>query len=155
MFKFALGSIPKSKIISAVLQITQTSTSSPGGPQILTVLGTTDAWDEQSVTWNTAPGLLEQSDGNGVISIADNFVDYSTGKLVGHMTTTQRTMSLDVGDYLRKGGDPAFLLVRMFRFDQRGSGGATLAGDNLGGSVSVASREAATGKPVLQVIYQK
>lgn len=158
LFKFSLGGISRSKIISAILQITQSSTGTSGGPQILTVLGTTDAWDETSVTWNTAPGLLDQQNGNPVDSVAANFIDYSSGTLVGHVTAgvaSQPTMSLDVGDYLRKGGSPSFLLVRMFRYDQRGSGSSTLAGDKLGGPVSLASREAAKGKPVLQVIYQK
>lgn len=156
LFKFSLGGISRSKIISAVLQITQTSTATSGGPQILTVLGTTDTWSEQSLTWDSAPGLLQQE--NSVNSVAANFIDYTSGKLVGHVTAgvgSQPTMSLDVGDYLRKGGDPSFLLVRMFRYDQRGSGASTLAGDQLGGPVSLASREAAKGQPVLQVIYQK
>jgi hypothetical protein len=158
-FKFALPtSISRSKIISAVLEITQETTIVSGGPQVLTVLGTKEgSWSETTLTWSTAPGLL--SSNTPVQQVSQNFIDYNSAKLVGMMTagasSKTRTMSLDVGDYLRQGGGPSFLLTRMFRFDARGSGAAALPSDVLGGPVKLLSRESTAGKPVLRVIYQK
>jgi hypothetical protein len=161
LFKFTLpASISRSKIISAVLQITQESTTVSGGPQILTVLGTNnDKWSESDLSWSTTPGLA--SSNSGVTSVSQNFIDYTAAKLVGMMTAgaskKTKTMFLDVGDYLREGGMPSFLLTRMFRFDARGSGAAALPGDVLGGVVALVSRESnfSSGKPVLRIIYKK
>lgn len=160
-FKFNLpAQISRLKIISAVLEITQYNATVSGGPQILTVLGTNDdTWIESTLTWANAPGLLPSN--TPVTSISRNFIDYKLAKLVGMMTAgaTQKTktMSLDVGDYLRDGGVPSFLLTRMFRFDKRGSGAASLPGDVLGGPVALVSREgkSASTRPVLRIIYQK
>ncbi|KAG7670215.1 hypothetical protein KSW81_008350 [Nannochloris sp. 'desiccata'] len=160
-FKFKLpAQISRSKIVSAVLRITQESTTVSGGPQILTVLGTNDdTWSETTLNWSDAPGLLPSN--TPVTSVSQNFIDYTSAKLVGMMTaganTKTKTMSLDVGDYLREGGVPSFLLTRMFRFDARGSGAAALQGDVLGGAVALVSREgrSASGRPVLRIIYKK
>jgi hypothetical protein len=157
-FKFNV-SLARSKIVSAVLEITQQSTTVSGSkPQVLTVLGTTDSWSETSLNWSNAPGLLPSN--TAVTSVSQNFIDYKSAKVVGMMTagtsSKTKTMSLDVGDYLREGGAASFLLTRMFRFDQRGSGAATLAGDVLGGPVSLISKESTSnGKPVLRIIYKK
>ena len=159
-FKFTLpSSISRSKIVSAVLQITQARSTISGGAQILTVLGTSDdKWTESDLTWSTALGL--SSSNAPVTSVSDNFIDYESAKLVGMMTagasSKQKTMSLDVGDYLREGGVPSFLLTRMFRFDERGSGAAALPADVLGGAATLVSREStSTAKPVLRIIYKK
>ena len=153
--KFSLSGIDRSKIVSAVLRLTQTGVSG-GSQQVLTVLGTTASWDESSLTWSNAPGLVAQPNGSGVKSIADNFIDYQSSVLVGHVTAgvpAQPHLALDVGDYLRDGGDPSFALVRMHRFDARGSGEAQLPADELGGPVTVSARESAsTGKPVLRLV---
>lgn len=155
-FKFDLVGIAREKIVSAVLTLTQANIGSSEGPQILTVLGTSAGWTEGSLTWSTAPGL--RSLDRGVSCVADNFINFDSSKLVGHLTAGvvgQPTLSLDVADYLRAGGDASFALVRMFRFDQRGSGGSTMPADRLGGPVTLLSRESASGRPLLRVIYQK
>jgi len=160
-FRFNLpAQISRSKIVSAVLRITQTSATVSGGPQILTVLGTNDdTWSETTLTWSNAPGLLTSN--TPVTSVSRNFIDYKSAKLVGMMTAgankKKERMSLEVGDYLRDGGAPSFLLIRMFRFDARGSGAAAMPGDVLGGAVALVSREgkSARTRPVLRIIYKK
>ena len=149
--KFDLSGIERSKIVSAVLQVSQVHGGSSSG-QVMTVVGTSDAWDEISISWNTAPGLLSST--SAVTSIAKNFINFSSARVVGHLTTSsaKTKLSLDVARYLRQGNDASFAIVRMFRHDARGSGRAALPADKLGGAVNFQSRESGNG-PVLRVIY--
>ena len=155
-FKFDLGAIDRSKIAFAVLSLTQPVL--PTTPQVVTVFGTSSAWTENTLTWASAPGLLAKPEGSFVSSIRQNFINYKNVDIVGHMTAgvaSQTTvMSLEVGDYLREGKDASFMVARLMRFDARGNGAEALPGDVMGLTVTINSRQAPTGKPMLHVVYR-
>jgi len=149
--RFDLGSITPLSIVSAVLQVTSTG-AGPDFPQILTVFGIHGggAWEEATANWNNISALKVMPSGKGVHSIATNFINWKTSpSILGHVTgsTGGRTLGLDITDYLIRGGEPSFLMARLFRYDRRGD----MAGDSLGGAVHIASREAGTSPPTLLV----
>lgn len=148
LVRFDLGAISPSNIVAAVLQLTTVAV--PGTVEVLTVFGTNGAWDQATATWNSVPFLKTTT--TGTDSIATNFIEWTAPNaptIVGHVTpsTAGKTVQLDVTEYLAGGGDPSFMVARLFRFDARGN----LPADNPGDPVSFASKEAASGQPALEV----
>jgi hypothetical protein len=154
MLKFSLGAIAPTKVISAILTLTQ-APAVAGAPQVLTVLGTSSSWAEGTLTWTGAAGfgLSAQPDGMGVTSVATNFVNYANVKaVVGHLTCgSAATVALDVTDYLRGVNPASFMIARVFRFDARGTLANALKADVLGNTVTFSSSEAASNGPTLRV----
>lgn len=160
LIRFSTGSFTASKVITAVLQLSVASCTSS---QILTVLGTKAPWTEGAATWNGLPGaLLSQPNGVGVTSIASNFInwqgsgDIAAPVIVGHLSvsTTLKSVALDVSDYVRAGGS-SFLVVRMWRRDASGAGPSAIPPDSISGEVVFKSSEAVEGKPTLRLVVSK
>ena len=135
--KFDLGSIDPSQIEQAVLQITGEDDRSDG--VITHVYGLTDdSWDEETITWNSAPNLADSL--GAVDGIEDNFVEGigDSAKFLGHLTSTsdERLLQLDVTALIKDHGDAfaSLLIAREVRFDGEN------VDDDLG-SLQLASKE--------------
>ena len=136
--KFDLGAIDAGAIDQAVLRVTGEDALSPNGV-ITHVYGIVDdAWDEDTITWNTAPNLAPSV---GVVDgIEDNFVTDigASAEIVGHLTSSgeESILQLDVTDFVRNHQDQLVTLIvaREVRFDGEN------VDDDLG-SLRIASKE--------------
>lgn len=140
--KFDLGTTETNSIDQAILRVTGEDPLSPHGviAHVYAVLD--DSWDEDSITWNTAPNL-----GNSigtVHGIEDNFVEGigSTAKFVGHLTSspTESLLQLDITDFVKDHGDQliSLLVTREVRWDGENV-------DDAVGSLQIASKERVGG----------
>ncbi|WP_218932004.1 CBM96 family carbohydrate-binding protein [Adhaeretor mobilis] len=138
--KFDLGATDTSLIDQAILQVTGEDAISSNGV-ISHVYGIMDdTWDEDSITWNTAPNL-ESSSGT-VNGIEDNFVEGigSSASFLGHLTSSssEDLLQLDITEFLVDHGDQliSLLVAREVRWDGED------VDDSLG-SLQIASKERA------------
>jgi hypothetical protein len=119
--KFDLGTIPTSSVEQAILRVSGQNVGS-ASQVIAHVYGIyNDNWNEQTITWNTAPNLINP--GIVVNDISQNFVTGAgtTADIVGEMTgiATTRDLMIDVTAFVRQHPDQklSFLIAREVRFD--------------------------------------
>lgn len=151
-------------IVNAVLQIHLESCSNTV-PQVLTVLGLSESWDEASVGWNTLKAL--KNNPGPVATTTDNFVDWGASpapKVVGHITVPPSSylpaagteLRLDVTDSVLA-GVKTFLIMKMKRYDQSpGVPPYQLPAEVVQGTYTFSSKETAVpeNRPKLVVTYQ-
>jgi hypothetical protein len=148
-------------VVSAVLSLRL----QPGGvntePQVLTVLGVGEDWDEGSASWASLATLRAPPDA-GVRSTSDNFVVWAGAappSVVGHVTVPPGSavgaagvsLMLDVTDAV-KAGVRSFGVVRMMHRDASSAGPK----DEIQGAHVFGSREAesADAQPQLLLSVQ-
>lgn len=135
--KFPLSSISTNEEIKRSIlrvsskKVTHLTTTPPnnGGLVVIHVYGlSSDAWSENSITWDTAPNLLKNSSVAAVVDIiSDNFVTGvgTSAKFLGQITvsddnlTTFNQTALDVTDFvsMQTDGFATIMLVREVRCD--------------------------------------
>jgi hypothetical protein len=119
--KFDMGAIPTSSVDQAILRISGENVGS-ASQVIAHVYGIySDGWNEQTITWNTAPNL--KSTTGTVNDISQNFVSGvgTTADVVGELTgvAATRDLMIDVTSFVRAHPDQqlSFLIAREVRFD--------------------------------------
>jgi hypothetical protein len=119
--KFDLGDIATSSVEQAVLRVVgeNDGTFSDVITHVYGILA--DEWDEETITWRTAPNLLVSN--GGASDISHNFIRGvgTSATILGHFTGTQTSQELmiDVTDFVREHLDQklSFLVAREVRWD--------------------------------------
>ena len=163
-----VGHVGTLGIVSAVLKLHLESTTA-SAPQVLSVFGLNEAWNEGSVSWSSLPqSLLPVS--KPVASTSDNFVNWwgsPAPVLLGHMTVPPQSslpstspggvdLQLDVSDAIQN-GVTNFLILKMWRYDvSQGDPPSQLPPEPVQGTHTFSSREAVlpSVRPKLFVHYQ-
>jgi hypothetical protein len=123
--KFDLGSIPTGSVDQAILRVSGANAGS-ASQVIAHVYGiANDGWNEQTITWNTAPNLLSSAAMSTATfdSISQNFITGvgTTADIVGEMTGVAgtRDLMIDVTAFVKAHPDQklSFLIAREIRYD--------------------------------------
>jgi hypothetical protein len=119
--KFDLVGIATGSVEQAVLRVVgeNDGTASEVITHVYGILA--DEWDEETITWRTAPNLLVSN--GGASDISHNFIRGmgTSATILGHFTGTQtaRELAIDVTEFVREHPDQklSFLVAREVRRD--------------------------------------
>lgn len=166
LIKFAIPSgVDRSKIELAVLSLYGQPASGADVAQAFVYGCNSDGWEENTVTWNTAPGLAQSQPAGNMIRHGVAKEQGTTLKLVGQITvegTTATERQVDVTEFVRNQpiGDSvvSFLLVQDPRRDSPYDSAGIAQGDVQGG-LKFVSKEGATSAgvagPTLKIVRRQ